>query len=113
MLSGVLERAPQPRTDDGPGPDATPAEATTRGRGVAPAAKPSRVPAARTAKRIKGRTVYLADDLFERVIVQAHRRDLTISDYIATLLERHVPDHRRIVQGPAQVAVEPEEDREG
>lgn len=61
--------------------------------------KPTRAPAVRTAKKIKGRTVYLPDDLFERIIVQAHRKDVTISDYIAALLDRHVPDHRRIGAG--------------
>ena len=49
---------------------------------------------ARAAKRIKGRTIYLPDDLFERIIVQAHRRNLTISDYVAGILARQVPDHR-------------------
>jgi hypothetical protein len=49
---------------------------------------------ARAAKRIKGRTIYLPDDLFERILVQAHRRDRTISEYVAGILERQVPDHR-------------------
>lgn len=58
------------------------------------------------AKRIKGRTVYIPDDLFERIIVQAHRRDVTISDYVCLLLERHVPDHRVVRSG---VAAQPAE----
>ncbi len=111
-LSGILERAPQPRPEPAPEPDAIAPDAAPKGRGAAPAPRATRAPAARTAKRIKGRTVYLPDDLFERVLVQAHRRDLTISDYIAGLLDRHVPDHRRIVSGPASVAVEPDDDRE-
>ena len=49
---------------------------------------------ARAAKRIKGRTIYLHDDLFERIIVQAHRRGRTISEYVAAVLDRQVPDHR-------------------
>lgn len=49
---------------------------------------------ARAAKRIKGRTIYLPDDLFERILVQAHRRDRTISEYVTAILERQVPDHR-------------------
>ena len=48
----------------------------------------------RTARRIRGRTIYLPDDLFERILVQAHRRDRTISEYVAGILERQVPDHR-------------------
>ena len=76
-----------------------PLEASTRGRGATPAPKPARAPAARTAKRIKGRTVYIPDDLWERIIVQAHRRDVTISDYVTLLLERHVPDHRVLRSG--------------
>jgi len=63
---------------------------------VSPAPKVGRAPAARIARRTKGRTVYLSDDLFERILVQAHRKDLTISDYIASLLDRHVPHHRPI-----------------
>ncbi len=66
--------------------------ATSRGRGVAP--KKPRAVDARTAKRIRGRTIYLPDDLFERILVQAHRRDRTISEYVAGILERQVPDHR-------------------
>jgi len=46
------------------------------------------------ARRIRGRTIYLPDDLFERILVQAHRRDWTISEYVAGILERQVPDHR-------------------
>jgi hypothetical protein len=113
MLSGVLEQSRPPKPDADLDQDLAPAEPTTKGRGASPAAKAARAPASRTAKRVKGRTVYLGDDLFERIIVQAHRKDVTISDYIAGLLERHVPDHRRIVSGPAPVAVEPEDDREG
>jgi hypothetical protein len=70
-----------------------------KGRGAQPASRPGR---ALAVKRIKGRTVYLPDDLFERILVQAHRKDLTISDYVTMLLDRHVPDHRRI--GPASAA---------
>lgn len=50
----------------------------------------------KAAKKPKGRTVYLSDDLFERIIVQAHRRDKTISEYVSMILERQVPDHRTI-----------------
>jgi hypothetical protein len=35
-------------------------------------------------------------DLFERILVQAHRRDKTISEYVTMILERQVPDHRTI-----------------
>jgi hypothetical protein len=56
---------------------------------------------ARTARRIRGRTIYLPDDLFERILVQAHRRDQTISLYVAGILERQVPDHRTARAEPA------------
>jgi hypothetical protein len=46
------------------------------------------------AVRIRGRTIYLPDDLFERILVQAHRHDRTISEYVAGIRERQVPDHR-------------------
>jgi hypothetical protein len=65
---------------------------SSRGRGVAP--RKTRAVDARAAKRIKGRTIYLPDDLFERILVQAHRRDRTISEYVAGILERQVPDYR-------------------
>jgi hypothetical protein len=98
-LSGVLERAQPPSPESPVESEASPVEANPKGRGGAQAPKPARPSAARIVKKSKGRTVYLPDDLFERIIVQAHRRDLTISDYIASLLERHVPDHRRIGAG--------------
>jgi hypothetical protein len=80
-LSGVLERAPQPEPEPASvEPEPIAPEVAPKSRGVAPASKPSRAPAARTAKRIKGRTVSLPDDLFERIIVRAHRKDLTITD---------------------------------
>jgi hypothetical protein len=56
-----------------------------------------------------GRTIYLHDDLFERILVQAHRRDKNISDYVSWLLDRHVPDHRsRVepVEEPAPLQIE-------
>jgi hypothetical protein len=81
--------------DQGPEPvqDQDQAEVTPqRSRGGN--ARKSRTLAARAAKRVKGRTVYLPDDLFERILVQSHRRGLTISDYVTGILERSVPDHR-------------------
>lgn len=57
----------------------------------------------RPARRIKGRTIYLPDDLFERILVQAHRHDRTISEYVAGILERQVPDHRTARAEPVGV----------
>jgi hypothetical protein len=73
--------------------------AAARGRGAAP--RRPRAADARAAKRIRGRTIYLPDDLFERILVQAHRRDRTISEYVAAILERQVPDHRIARAEPA------------
>lgn len=76
-------------------------EPTGKGRGVRADRKAP--PPARAARKIKGRTIYLADDLFERILVQAHRRDRTISEYVAMILERQVPDHRTVVRaGPGE-----------
>jgi hypothetical protein len=36
----------------------------------------------------------MADDLFERIMVHAFRKGRTISEYVAGILERQVPDHR-------------------
>jgi hypothetical protein len=78
-----------------------PAEQTSKSRGATPAGRANRMPVARTGKKIKGRTIYIPDDLWERIIVQSHRKDLTISEYVVNLLERHVPDHRRITSPTA------------
>jgi hypothetical protein len=95
LLAGVLERektppkpvVAEPEPDEAEPVDAAPA----KGRGGSAPAKP-RVAAA--LKKTKPRTIHLPDDLFERILVQAHRRDKTISEYVAALLDRHVPDHR-------------------
>ena len=101
-LSGVLERVQPPKPDRAPEPPDEPApDLGAKGRGGAAAPKAVAPRAARTAKRIKGRTIYIGDDLFERIIVQAHRRNVTISDYVCLLLDRHVPDHRVVRSGPA------------
>jgi hypothetical protein len=114
-LSGVLERSTphnSPTAIDPDGPE-TPAaidpndaelSASSRGRGAAP--RKSRAVDARTARRIRGRTIYLPDDLFERILVQAHRRDRTISEYVAGILERQVPDHRIIRAEPTNESTE-------
>jgi hypothetical protein len=100
MLSGVLERSPRDRPEPVVEPE-TPTEAAAKSRGAASTSKPPRAPASRSTKRIKGRTIYIADDLWERIIVQSHRRDLNISDYCCLLLDRHVPDHRVVRSGPS------------
>jgi hypothetical protein len=91
-MTGVLERPPlnSPQSDE---PEALeqsvpPADEpdATRGRGQT----------ARKARKPRARTIYLPDDLFERIIVQAHRRDRTISEYVTAVLERQVPDHRTV-----------------
>ena len=109
-LGGVLERAPQPRPDQPAESDDSTADPTPKGKGGIPASKAVASRPARTTKRVKGRTVYIADDLFERIIVQAHRRDVTISDYVCLLLDRHVPDHRVVRSGPATAADQGETD---
>lgn len=95
MIAGVLEREktqPKPVAVE-PEPEAEEAEAVeptpTKGRGAR-----SRAAASAAKRTTKPRTIHLPDDLFERILVQAHRRDRTISEYVAALLDRHVPDHR-------------------
>jgi hypothetical protein len=80
--------------------DAVEVEATPQSRGTARKAKPVD---ARTTKKMKGRTIYLPDDLFERILVQAHRRNRTISEYVTGILERQVPDHRVVRAETAEV----------
>jgi hypothetical protein len=81
------------------GTAAEPEPEPSKGRGAPPrkASKPESRPA-----KVKGRTIYLHDDLFERILVQAHRRGKTISDYVAAVLERQVPDHRLVRADPAE-----------
>src|SRR4051812_15073322 len=100
-LGSVLERSAPPEPP-AVGPEARgAAEPTPAGGG---GVQPKR---ARSA-RIKGRTIYLHDALFERILVQAHRRGVTISDYVAGVLDRQVPDHRaRAVRAEPATAVEP------
>jgi hypothetical protein len=107
-LSGVLERStPHKSLADPEGPDVPPADDATeseapagRGRG-GPSRKATRAPESRAARKIKGRTIYIPDDLFERILVQAHRRNRTISEYVAAILDRQVPDHRVVRAEPA------------
>ena len=86
-----------PTADDAPEPEPS----AGRGRGAQPR-KPAvpRAADARAARKIKGRTIYLPDDLFERILVQAHRRNRTISEYVAAILDRQVPDHRVVRAEP-------------
>lgn len=75
--------------------------ASVMNRASAPLVDPNGPIDVRPGNRIKGRTVYLPDDLFERILVQAHRRDRTISEYVTGILERQVPDYRTTREEPA------------
>jgi hypothetical protein len=105
-LSGVLERAPlEPQDVAEPEEAVEDSDPPTPIRGRAGGSKRSRAADSRAAKKIKGRTVYIPDDLFERILVASHRRDRTISEYICSVLERQVPDHRtRIVEATDDAA---------
>lgn len=66
-------------------------------RRLAPAretSRKSRGPAGKGGQSVKGRTIYLPEMLFERIMVQAHRKGRTISEYVTAILERQVPDYR-------------------
>ena len=93
-----LDQAEADDVTDGPA-ESEPAE--SKSRGAAP--KKPRAVEARAARRVTGRTVYVPDDLWERVIVQSHRRNKTFSEYVVGILERQVPDHR-VVRGPEESA---------
>jgi hypothetical protein len=108
---GLLERpAPRPLERGGksaelpaaePGSIETEPARRSRGGAKQPAAK---------SPAVKGRTIYLHDDLFERILVHAHRRkwrdgrSYTISEYVSAILDRHVPDHRSACSEPASLA---------
>jgi hypothetical protein len=72
-----------------------PAEQTTEPESVR-ARGASKRAAGQGARKVatSGHTIYLPDALFERIMVQAHRKKKTISDYVAAILERQVPDYR-------------------
>lgn len=103
LLAGVLEREktpPKPVVAEPVPEDAEASEAVpAKGRG---GNAPARSRVAPSAKKTKPRTIHLPDDLFERILVQAHRRDRTISEYVAALLDRHVPDHRVVRPASAE-----------
>jgi hypothetical protein len=100
----VLERTTPHNPPESDDPDLSPigdpveAEPAVKGRG----GRKSQPPASRAAKKIKGHTIYLPDDLFERLLVQSHRRGRNISEYVTAILERQVPDHRTVVREPVE-----------
>jgi hypothetical protein len=120
-LSGVLERSGAPTPHrlvappeaeepaapiadlEAPEPGVEPAQ-VSRGRG----GRAPKAAAPRPAKKIPGRTLYINDDLWERIIVQAHRKRKTYSEYVESILERQVPDHR-VVRAGGSAAGEPGE----
>ena len=65
---------------------------TARGRGAG--RTPTRKPRDSAKADVKGRTIYLPETLFERIMVQAHRKRKTISEYVTGILDRQVPDYR-------------------
>jgi hypothetical protein len=91
-LAGILERSAESIEAEAPAPVEADLADEVKGRG--PASRKPR-PAA-SGRKAKGRTIYLDDGLFERILVQAHRKDRTISEYVAAILDRQVPDHRVI-----------------
>jgi hypothetical protein len=92
MLAGVLERATPHRVEE---PDT---EAVDQVEAEAPKSRGAsrKASAPKASRKATGRTVCIPDDLWERIIVQAHRRKVTISDYVTAILNRQVPDHRTI-----------------
>lgn len=91
LASGVLER--QTPRDESSVEDAGEQGELSKGRGAA--RKPKSLPKA----DVKGRTIYLPETLFERIMVQAHRKHKTISEYVSAVLDRHVPDYRTTARG--------------
>jgi hypothetical protein len=77
-----------PPPEDAPGPEPAPA----KGRGAAPA-KGGRTGGVK-GKRVRAHTVYLPEDLFERVWIQARRRGKTLSEYVTWALERQAAGPR-------------------
>ncbi len=97
MLRGVLEQAP-PETEINPDPvrvnqiDDAPEPAKVRPT-TAPSRKPTS-PVSSKAKGVTGRTIYMPDELHERLWLAARRRGKTVSELATMLLDRHVPRGR-------------------
>ena len=84
--------------DEAPADEASDQPEPSKGRAVARKPRP-------VAKAdIKGRTIYLPEPLFERIMVQAHRKRKTISEYVSAILERQVPDYRTTARGESEDA---------
>jgi hypothetical protein len=99
----LLERPAQPEQAAEPESPAESIEAEPAGKGRGEAPKKSKaaeLAALRAARKREGRTVYIPDELYERIIVQAKRRKKTMSEYVVAILDRQVPDHR-VVRGKA------------
>jgi hypothetical protein len=99
LASGVLERL-TPRSvepvDEG---SAEQPAVEPKGRGVARKGKAA--PTSSSRQDVKGHTIYMHESLFERIMVQAHRKRKTISEYVAGILDRQVPDYRTAGRGDA------------
>jgi hypothetical protein len=79
----------------GPGDDpqaAEPTQAPAKGRGAG-LTKGGRTGGVK-GKKVKARTVYFPNALYERIWVAANRRNQTVSDYLTQLLDRQVPKLR-------------------
>jgi hypothetical protein len=99
-----LERPTRPDQADEPETSAEAVEPEPKGRGDQPKkSKAAELAALRAARKREGRTVYIPDELYERIIVQAKRRKKTMSEYVVAILDRQVPDHR-VVRGKAAEA---------
>ena len=93
LASGVLERMTPHELEPVADHDDQAEVQEGKGRGVA--REPRKVKASASGVvKTKARTLYLPEPLFERIMVQAHRKGKTISEYVTTILERQVPDYR-------------------
>jgi hypothetical protein len=94
-LTGLLEKSAQPEQADEPGEteSKTSHEVIDRGRGETPKKSKAMLAAeARAARKKEGRTIYIGDELYERITLWAGRKDKTISEYVVAILARQVPE---------------------
>lgn len=103
-MAGVLERAQPPDPEPGPelvesasGDDLDVDASPSKGRGVsARGGRPGKVKA---GGKVKPHAFYLPESLFERILVAAHRREKTLSEYVANILDKQVPAYRATRDG--------------
>jgi hypothetical protein len=99
--AGVPETEDVPAEVPAPGDavESEPRPAPAKGRGTGTGlAKGGRTGGVK-GKQVRAHTIYLPQDLYQRVWLTADRKDMTLSEYVAWALDRQVPKYRLTADG--------------